>query len=50
MSEEMQVYEVFINGISHTVQLDKKTAELWGVTTPVKAAQPANKSRAADNK
>lgn len=48
----LQVYEIMIGGLPHSVQLDKETAERWGLTaTKAKqAAAPANKARSADGK
>ena len=49
----MEVYEVLIAGVPHTVQLDDDEAKRLGLK-PVKveaaARKPANKSRGAKNK
>lgn len=48
----MKTYEVEINGLKHVLQLDPEDAKRYGdAAVEVKeAAQPANKSRTADNK
>lgn len=48
----MQEYEIQINGIPHTVQLDDETAKRAGLTpyVRVRARQPENKSVKPQNK
>ncbi|QIG57677.1 hypothetical protein PP358_gp06 [Arthrobacter phage Shoya] len=48
----MKTYKVEINGVTHFLQLDAEDAKRYGdAAVEVKAeAQPANKSRTADNK
>lgn len=48
----MKTYEVEINGIKHTFQLDAEDAERYGArAVEVKQAEkPANKSRTASTK
>lgn len=47
----MKEYEVEINGVKHTLLLDPEDAKRYGdAAVETKQAEPANKSRTAQNK